>query len=267
MSNLLEVKEIGNYRIKVYQDEDTPCPCADWTMAGLYFWDDESGRLSSACNCHDLGESAKEVLVNLVCKYVQANKIIHYINAQKKLDYRMLYDKKEHAWRLEELYNGKWYAQCSFAPCEIKNGSCMDELCDILEEDDLCALLGGVKKIAFYEWESTGYCQGDYVKGYAFCDKALFAKNVDTNTKKWRDRAIKLLKDDVKIIGTWIGDDVKGYILEKKIPYKKVFEDSSRKSEEGYDWEEIGSCCGFYMNTDELIDEAFLENGIKKVAV
>lgn len=263
MSNLLEVKEIGNYRIKVYRDEDAPCPCTDGTMAGLYFWDNEFKKLSKNCNCYDLGGSAKEVLASLVCKYVKAESVIHYIKSLDNSSYRISYENDKHVWRLKQLYMGEWYDYSFFTPREIKNGSCLDELCEVLEENDLCKLLKSCKDIAFIEWESRGYSQGDYISGYAFCDKERFI-NFDKNTNDWRNRAKKWLQGDAKVIGKWLFGDAIGYVLEEKVLYKKVFEDSARNSEEGYDWEEIDSCWGFYMDTDELIDE--VENDIKKIA-
>lgn len=39
MSYEFAKKEIGDYRITIYQDEDAECPCTEWDLAGVYFWD------------------------------------------------------------------------------------------------------------------------------------------------------------------------------------------------------------------------------------
>lgn len=54
MNNLLiETKEIGNHRIKIYYDTDNTCPVKEWDMGGCYVFEHlEFGRywLSSDCN-------------------------------------------------------------------------------------------------------------------------------------------------------------------------------------------------------------------------
>ena len=85
---------------------------------------------------------------------------------------------------------------------------------------------------------------------------------VDTNTKNWKNRAIELFESEVKNIGMWMWGDVKGYVLEKKRPYTKLYEDG--KSSDSYDWEQIDSWWGeYYEDSDELIKVALEENGIK----
>ena len=39
MSYEFAKKEIGDYRITIYQDNDAECPCTEWDLVGVYFWD------------------------------------------------------------------------------------------------------------------------------------------------------------------------------------------------------------------------------------
>ena len=39
MSYEFAKKEIGDYRITIYQDEDAECPCTEWDLAGVYLWE------------------------------------------------------------------------------------------------------------------------------------------------------------------------------------------------------------------------------------
>lgn len=36
--------------------------------------------------------------------------------------------------------------------------------------------------------------------------------------------------------------------------------------EEGFDWEEVDSCCGYFMEADELIKEVISERQLKEAA-
>lgn len=266
MSYEIEKKEIGDYRITIYQDEDAGCPCTNWDLAGVYFWDypnyGYNRRLSSYCSSEVDAENAEDALKRLVCKYVSQKKIIDYINSENVDSFRMRYDKNDHMWYLENLYDGKWYEHDCFSPYDVKNERCTDELCDILEEGDFTYLLQDCKDIAFYEWSSHGYCQGDYASGYAYCDKERFKEMVDTNTKNWRKRALDLFEGEVNDIGMWMWGDVKGYVLEKKRPFTKLYDDGD--TSESYDWEQIDSCWGeYYEDADDLIEDVIKEYGLQ----
>ena len=268
MSYEFAKKEIGDYRITIYQDEDAECPCTAWDLVGVYFWDYSdygyNRGLSRGCSSEVDAKNAEDALKDLVCNYVSQKKIIDYINSENVDSFRMRYDKSEHMWYLENLYKGEWYNHEEFCPSDLKRFDYREELCDILEEDDFTYLLNDCKDIAFYEWSSSGYCQGDYVSGYAYCDKERFEKMVDTNTKNWRKRALDFFEDEVKCIGLWMWGDVKGFVLEKKVHYKKVFTEIGREPEDDYEWEQIDSCWGeYYEDSDELIKVALEENGIK----
>lgn len=269
MSYLFRQEEIGDYRISIYSDDDADSPCTEWDMLGVYFWDyTECGcnrGLSRGCSS-DVSDAknAEEVLKGLVCKYVSQKKVIDYINSDNVDNFRMRYDKSDHMWYLENLYGGEWYSHDEYSAYDLKFRDYRDEFCDILEEKDFVSLLQDCKQIAFYEWSSHGYCQGDYVDGFAYCDKERFIKRCDKNTKNWRKRALEIFENEVKNIGLWMWGDVKGYVLEKKVPYKKVYTEMGREPDDGYDWEEVDSCWGeYYEDADELIKDALDENGIK----
>ena len=104
----------------------------------------------------------------------------------------------------------------------------------------------------------------DYVEGIAFCTKKRYTKMVSNNTSDWKTQIDKLIDDEVKAIGIWMWGDVKGYVLEKKVKFVKKYEDESREDEEAEEWEEINSCWGYYMETDELIEEVMKEHGLKE---
>lgn len=271
MSYLFETREIGDYRINVYQDEFAGCPCQEYDMVGLYIWQSCDWRdktISSCCNWRELfGEhggsnhNTEEALKELVCDYVSQKKICEYIKIYGN-DCRLRYDKSDHLWYLEILYDNEWWEEQNFTPNELKDYDYRKELCSVLNEDDFKSLLNDCKDVAFYEWSSSGYCQGDYIEGFAYCDKERFSKMGDSNTTNWRQRVMDLFAAEAKEIGMWMWGDVKMFELEKKVPYKKVFTDSERKPEDNFDWEQIHSCGGYFLDTDELIDNVIHEYDI-----
>lgn len=272
MSYLLETREIGDYRISVYQDEWAECPCTGFDYVGTYIFEDCSRynrKLSASCNYTELFSSTnhdlRDALCALVCKYVSQKKIVAYINKYCH-NFRMRYDKSDHMWYLEALYEGKWYTREEFYPSDLKDFDYREELCDVLDSDDIASLLYDCKGVAFKEWSSSGYCQGDCIDGFVYCDKERFKKLCDANTTNWRSRALDLFDGEIKTIGMWAWGDVKGYTLEKRTPFKKVYKDEGREPEDAFDWEEIESVWGYFMDTDELIDCVIQEADIPKTA-
>ena len=124
MSYEFAKKEIGDYRITIYQDEDAECPCKEWDLVGVYFWDYSdygyNRGLSRGCSSEVDAKNAEDALKDLVCNYVSQKKIIDYINSENVDNYRMRYDKSDHMWYLESLYEGEWYNH-EKAPCCIRN--------------------------------------------------------------------------------------------------------------------------------------------------
>lgn len=274
---LIETRELNDYRIKVYYDTDPMCPCTDWDLVGLFLWEyTGSSSLHSECNYKNLfGDvdnfkySLNDALKKLACLYVPQKKFIEYIN--KHLDsLRFRYDRSVHLWYLEEYhtceYNGNhWLKICDFTPDEIKSDDMRGDISEYLEKEDFSYLLSSCQKeIAFYEWSSTGYCQGDYVKGIAYCTKERFVKMVENNTKNWRERAESLMESESKCVGMFLWGDVKEWVLQKKQTFKKVYDNTDKEDENSFEWETIESCGGYFEDTEEVIKNVIAEFNLEK---
>ena len=275
MSYEFAKKEIGDYRITIFQDEDAGCPCTDWDLAGVYLWEYTScgsGRLSDGCNWDEIydrkydtnNHSLQDALRELVYKYVPQNRLVKYLKSNKHRSAKLSYDRSSHVWELDYYDSREAYkTSVEFTPDEIKNYDMRAEMIEPMNNEDLIWLLDDIAyEIVIYEWSSTGYCQGDYVEGIAYCDKERFKKMVDTNTKNWKNRAIELFEGEVKDIGMWMWGDVKGFVLEKKRHYTKMYDDGD--TSDSYDWEQIDSCWGEYFeDADDLIEEVIKEHGLQ----
>lgn len=274
---LIETRELNDYRIKVYYDTDPMCPCTDWDLAGLFLWEyTGSSSLHSKCNYKNLfGDvdnfkySLNDALKELASLYVPQKKFIEYIN--KHLDsLRFRYDRSTHLWYLEEYhtceYNGShWLKYYIFTPDEVKDTDIRGELSRHLKKEDFIYLLSSCQKeIAFYEWSSTGYCQGDYVEGIAYCTKERFIEMVEGNTKRWRERAVSLMEPESECIGMYLWGNVKRWVLQKKQTFKKVYDNTDKKDEYSFEWETIESCGGYFEDTEEVIKNVIAEFNLEK---
>ena len=170
-------------------------------------------------------------------------------------------------WYLERYFGywneGKqWHEMQSFTPDEVQDGIC-SWLSEVLDQEDFIYLLSNCQtEIAVHEWSSHGYCQGDYVEGFSYCTKERFIERNGGTTKDWQKRAVSAMESEVECIGKWMWGDVIGFVLEKKVRYTKVYEDSERADEDDYDWE-VDSCWGYYCDEDELIKEVIEEHQLQ----
>lgn len=280
-SLLIKTEEIGDHRIKIYYDTDAGCPCTDWDMAASYLWEyDRTTRLSSACNWEEVfgkhsngNHSLMDALRQLVSEHVQWKELLNYIKKGKLDGYRMRYDRSENLWYWEWYDNWQnsqhrgWREIFSMAPSDLYAYDYTDEFIEDFEQDELIQILSDLGKDIFVkEWSTCGYSQGDYVEGIAFCTKDRYTKMVSTDATDWKNRIDTLIDGEVESLGMWMWGDVKGFVLEKKVPYTKQYHDNEREDEEDFDWEEVGSCWGYYMETDELIEDVIAEYGLKEAA-
>jgi len=274
---LITEKVIDDYRICIYYDTDTDCPCTSWDMAACFLFeynDRYHHRLSNVCNWSEVfgkhgnsNHSLDDALAVLVSDYVEWKDLLNYIKKGKLVGYRMRYDRSENMWHLEWRDNSRYVEIFSVAPSELYTYDHTDEFIENMDREEVVQILNELGKDIFVkEWSTSGYCQGDYVEGVAFCTKERYAKMVNTDTTDWKTKIDTLIDGEVVFIGMWMWGDVKGFVLEKKVPFIKKYKDEERKDEESFEWEEIDSCWGYYMATEELIEEVVSEHNLKEVA-
>ena len=276
MDNLIETKEIGNYRINVFYDVNAICPCVDYDMVAYYLWEySRCNRLSDVCNWKEVfgkfGDSRHsliESLQELIKDYVEWEDLLQYFKDKKLSNYRLRCDdeKKCHL----EWYNKRKNTFIELF-CEdsivLNNMSFIVDFIEHLNKDELIQIINDLgKDIIVKEWSSTGHCQGDYVEGIAFCTIDRYQKMVDTDTTNWKEKVELFIDAGAEIVGMWMWGDVKGFTLEEKVTYTKKYDNPEREDEKSYEWEEIDSCWGYYMKTDELIEEVINEHELMEVA-
>lgn len=276
MDNLIETKEIGNYRINVFYDVNAICPCVDYDMVAYYLWEySRCNRLSDVCNWKEVfgkfGDSRHsliESLQELIKDYVEWEDLLQYFKDKKLSNYRLRCDdeKKCHL----EWYNKRKDTFIELF-CEdsivLNNMSFIVDFIEHLNKDELIQIINDLgKDIIVKEWSSTGHYQGKYVEGIAFCTKDRYQKMVDTDTTNWKEKVELFIDAGAEIVGMWMWGDVKGFTLEEKVTYTKKYDNPEREDEKSYEWEEIDSCWGYYMKTDELIEEVINEHELMEVA-
>lgn len=283
MRDYIERKEIGDYRITIYPDYDAECPVDNWGMGACYIFEHlEHGRYALCSDCdwkewvsNIREESVESILQRIAAEVVTQKDIIKYYKTGKVKNVRFRYDRHERQWKLEYKptwrgANADWQPELDVEPYELKAHDCRMELLEPMDEDDYIALIQEcAKDFVLQTWESSGYRQGDHIRGIAYTSKERFDKHCGFNPQKyktWQEQALAIIDADVKEIEMWAWGDVKGFVLEKKVSFTKVFDNNDREDEEDYEWEEVDSCWGYFMETEELIKEVMFEHDIKEVA-
>ena len=224
-------------------------------MAASFLWEyDRIARLSNMCNWKevfgkygDSNHSLVDALCQLISNHVEWKKLLNYFKKGKLDGYRMRYDRSMNMWYLEccNRRYGYYHEILSILPSDLYAHDYTDEFVENLELNELVQILSDLGEDIFVkEWSTTGYSQGNYVEGVAFCTKERYAKMVNTDTTDWKTKIGALIDGEAECIGMWMWGDVKGFVLEKKVEYTKKYHDIERKDEEDFDWEEVDSCWG-----------------------
>lgn len=270
---LIETKEIDNHRIKIYYDTWGQSPVTNSDMAARYLFeynDCYHHILHEECNWKDWflenRHSLEDALRYMAADVVKQKDIINYYKKGEIDGLRFIYNRHERQWQLQtwEEWLGGWHTRYEVEPYDLKKYDCRPELVECLNKDDLISLIQDcAKDFVIKEWSTIGYSQGDLVKGVAYMSKERYDKMVGDTGKPWKEHADYLIDLEVKEIGMWMWGDIKGYVFEKKVPFTKVYDDDDREDEEDIEWEEVGSCWGFFMETEELINEVISEYSLK----
>lgn len=278
MSEIIKQKDVGDYRITIFPDYQPCCPITDWDMVGCYLYEyDRIHQLSENCNWAEVWgkhgssrHSMEESLRELIEEHCDFDLLVKYIKQGKKDGVRLRYDRSVRMWKLE-VY-GYWYHSKDWdlvediEPKELrrKEWSGFYHLLEFFGQESLLEILQACgKDIYVAEWGTSGYSQGDYVNGIVFVTKERYDKLCGRKDIPWTEAAQACIDKEVKCIGMWMWGDVIGYELEKKVRFKKVYEDPEREDEDDYEWEEVDSCWGYYMTSDELIEEVISEHNLK----
>lgn len=109
------------------------------------------------------------------------------------------------------------------------------------------------------------YLKKGEANGISFTyNRGSYDNEVCNKEGDWKEDCAKIIDNEVKSIGMWMWGDVKGYVLEKKVAFTKKYKDESREDEDCEEREEVDSCRGCYEETDELIKEVMIENGLEE---
>lgn len=282
---LIDTKEIGDHRIKIYYDINAECPVRNWDMGAVHLFEHlERGQywLSDACDWKEWvsntrDESITSILQRMAATWVSQDDLIKYIKAGKVKGLRLVYNRHERMWQEQQectwdsTRRGEWVTMFEVEPSDLKVYDYRVELLECLEDDDdiIAIIEACAKDVVIKSWSSCGYSQGDDMRGVSYITKERFDKTCGFSSqhyKTWQEQALAVIEDEVKCIELWAWGDVKGFVLEKKVSFTKVFDDKDRKDEEDYEWEEVDSCWGYFMETEELIKEVMSEHDIKEVA-
>lgn len=278
---LIEIKEIGDYRIKIYYDECPSCPVTDWDMGAIHIFEHlENGRYWLSQNCdwkkhitNPREYSVADILQRVAAEVLTQEEIVKYIKAGKVNDVRLVYNRHERQWELQAKCNygynkGEWVNQTEIEPSSLKTDDYRMELLEPLDEEDLTTLIKEcAKNFIIKEWSSCGYSQGDHMRGFSYMSKQQFDERCGFNPKaykNWKEQAMNVLEGEVKCVELWAWGDVKGFVLEKKEAYTKVYVDG--REVQTFEWVEIDSCWGYYMETEELFKEVISEHNLNEVA-
>lgn len=268
MRNLVKQEESknGKYRVSVYYDEYAESPCTNWDLGATYLFEyNDSYQLHNGCSWREVynpkwddnKHSLADAVFSIVRDYVSDKDIVKYLK-EGTGNYHLVYNRKDRIWELfyDPCEWGKKEHSVNWWDCKIDDLD-VSELLDCLDYEDLVVLLDKYGKDIYVKASTlTGYCQGDSVDVFAFCTKEMLEKRIGHNEKTyktWQEQADAIMEGEIDCINRWMWGDVYGYVLEERKDFTKTYEDG--EVEEDFEWEEIDSCCGYFEEPDDIIEE------------
>lgn len=280
-SLLIETRETddGMHRIKVYVDDDAQCPIEDWEMTAGHLLEYGGrnhcgliGDWKEWFSANNRETTLEEAVRRIAAEHVEQKDIVAYLKAGEVSGVRFIYDRHERLWELQTQRTwgerkGEWdevWPALQMEPYELKDCDCRAEFLEHFDKDECVDLIERyARDIVIREWSSSGYCQGDWMECVSYVTKERYDKTWNANAgKDWRKHAMEMMEAEVKAIEMWAWGDVKGFVLEKRVRFTKVFDEGGREDERAEEWEYEDSCWGFFMETDELFDHVMKENGL-----
>lgn len=278
--NIIERREIGDYRITIYRDEYAECPVKNRTLGACYVFEYlQYGHYNLSLDCNweewvsDIrGESVESIMRRIAAEMVEQKDITAYYKEGRVKDVRLIYDSSECRWALQykSSANAEWKTALEVENNELEDNDYRIEMLEFLDESECYALIQKyAKDFVIKKWDSIGYSQGDYIRGIAYATKEHFDKYCGFNAKKyktWQEQAFNVIDAEVKMIGMWAWGDVKRFTLEKKVLYTKVYKDANRKDKECYEWETVDFGGGCFMENDEIVNEVLSRYDLEEIA-
>lgn len=194
----------NNYRLRILHDSSAENP--------FKAWDSEP---------HLVYEFQRDSIQGNV------NEIVTFI--ESKLTNGML---KRYSRKLALIFDVSedcnFYERCYEISYELQRANVkqLSEVCEVL-------------KINHKYYTSKGYSQGDYSDVLIICTDEFY-KTTGAN----KEHENEILESASELFDAWAWGDTFGFILEKNVNFKKVYEDGT--SEDGEEWEHVDSCWGFY---------------------
>ena len=113
-----QVSDVPKYRLEIKQDDYADNPREAY---------DNFGKMICWHRRYDLGdkhgfEEPRDFLKQCVSFTLSADEVIDYIKDEKVDDVRLMYDRSNHEWLLQDKYDDKWFTENTFWE-DILNGS------------------------------------------------------------------------------------------------------------------------------------------------
>ena len=111
------LKQKPEYKLKVEYDDEPINPRKDYdNFAHMACWH----RSYNLGDKHGFDEPS-ELLKQMIRDTLSADEVIDYVKKSKFEDVRLIYNRPEREWELQDEYNGKWFTEYTFSPNELKN--------------------------------------------------------------------------------------------------------------------------------------------------
>ena len=272
------LKQKPEYKLKVECDDEPINPRKEYdNFAHMACWH----RNYNLGDEHDFDEPS-ELLKQMIRDTLSADEVIDYVKKSKLDDVRMIYNRSEREWELQDEYNGKWFTEYTFSPNELKNSDeakdCVLEVLSINSLKELAERKNIMLPLYLYDHSGiTMSCSHTYPYndrwdsgqvGWIYASHNEIEKEYGTLSADTIENAENLMIGEVETYDSYLRGECYGFTLEKNGEeidscwgflgdLREVREDmkSYVSDEQKHLFDNIDYCCMEYAENEEYEDE------------
>ena len=214
-----------SYRLRIEYDEEPLNPRVDY---------DNFGHMACWHSRYNLGDQHAfgepvELLKQMIRDTLSADEVIDYVKKANLSELRLIYNRSEHEWQLQDEYNGQWFTEYTFPPKTLKSSDMAKEcVMELLPFNSLEELAGRQNVILpLYLYEHSGITMScDYAYpyndrwdagqvGWIYASYEEIEKEYGAVNQEALEKAKNLLRGEVQIYDHYLCGECYGYIIEE----------------------------------------------------
>lgn len=219
------VKQKPQYKLTIEYDDDPINPRKDYDNFGhMICWH----REYNLGDGHDFDEP-RDLLEQMVRDTFTADEVIDYVKKSKCDDVRLVYNRANSEWEIQDEFNGEWFTEHTFSPNSLKGSDvakeCIIEFMGINALKELAESKNVILPLYLYDHSGISMsCSHSYPYndrwdsgqvGWIYASYSEIEKQYEKLSPETLEQAKKIMINEVKCYDHYLCNKCYGFTLEE----------------------------------------------------